>query len=105
MKLIKRMIINKKIKVLVKLEQLRCLNKIKEAIALLPLCCVAPLTGISIPVGGHALPKNKISKRVVQLIRLAECLSIREAPSMGERQPELGWANQIPYGIINFFVV
>jgi len=97
--------INKEIKVLVRLEQLRYFNKIKEAIALLPLCCVVPLTGMHIPVGSHALPKSKISKRVVQLIRLAECLSIREAPSRGERQPKLGWANQIPYGIINFFAV
>jgi len=59
------MIINKSVKVLVKLGQRSCLNKIKEAIALLPLCCVAPLTGMRIPVGGHALPKNKIPYGII----------------------------------------
>jgi len=63
-------------KVLVKLGQLRCLNK------------------------------NKISKRVVQLIRLVvPQLWDEKPPSRGERQPKLGWANQITYGLINFFVV
>ena len=56
--------------VLVNLGQLRCLKQMRDTIALLPLFSVAPLTGILIPVGGHALSKN-----------------------------------QIPYGIINFFVV
>ena len=59
------MIINKSVKVLVKLGQRSCLNKIKEAIALLPLCCVVPLTGMHIPVGGHALPKNKIPYGII----------------------------------------
>ena len=57
--------INKEIKVLVRLEQLRYFNKIKEAIALLPLCCVVPLTGMHIPVGGHALPKSKIPYGII----------------------------------------
>ena len=59
------MIISERIKVLIILGQLRCLNKIKEAIALLSLCCVVPLTGMSIPVGGHALPKNKIAYGII----------------------------------------
>ena len=47
-------------KVLARVGQRSCLNKIKEARALLSLCSVIPLTGMHIPVGGHALPKNKI---------------------------------------------
>ena len=59
------MIINNRMKVLVKLGQLRCLNKVKETIALLSLCSVVPLTGMHIPVGGHALPKNKIPYGII----------------------------------------
>ena len=50
---------------LVKLGQLRCLKQIRAAIALLPLCCVILLTGMLIPVGGHALPKNKIPYGII----------------------------------------
>ena len=59
------MIINKRVKVLVRIGQLSCLNKIKEAIALLPLCSVIPLTGMHIPVGSHASPKNKIPYSII----------------------------------------
>jgi len=59
------MIIKKTGSVLVKLGQLCCLNKVIRAIALLPLCRVAPLTGILIPVGGHALPKNKVPYGII----------------------------------------
>ena len=62
------MIINKRVKVLVRIGQLSCLNKIKEAIALLPLCCVVPLTGMHIPVGGHALPKNKVAYDIINFL-------------------------------------
>ena len=88
-------------KALVRLEQRSCLNKIKEAIALLPLCCVVPLTGMHIPVGGHALPKNKISKRIVSLIRE----NYQVILPVGIERCEKQRMNQIPYGIINFFVV
>ena len=59
------MIIKKTDKVLVKLRQLRCLNKIIRSIALLPLYTVAPLTGMFIPVGGYALPKNKLAYGII----------------------------------------
>ena len=58
-------IIKKTDKVLVQLGQRSCLNKIKEATALLPLCCVVPLTGILITVGDHALPKSKIAYGII----------------------------------------
>ena len=51
--------------VLVNLGQLHCLKQTREAIALLPLCSVIPLTGMRIPVGSHALPKNKIPYGII----------------------------------------
>ena len=60
-----KIIIKKTGKVLVKLVQLRCLKQISEAITLLPLLSVIPLTGIFIPVGGHALSKNKIPYGII----------------------------------------
>jgi len=59
------MTLTKNMKALVRTGQRSCLNKIKEAIALLPLCCVVPLTGMHIPVGGHALPKSKIPYGII----------------------------------------
>ena len=54
------MMVRKISAILVKLGQLRCLKQIREAIALLSLCSVAPLTGIFIPVGGHASLMKKL---------------------------------------------
>ncbi len=61
------MIINKLNQIYIKLEQLRCLNKdIRKTIALLPLSIVIPLTSMSILVGSHALPKNKITYGIIK---------------------------------------
>ena len=121
--------------VLVRLGQLRCLNQVIRAIALLPLCgvcfaqpysvCRSPLkgasrlqaiceayqlpiqslisrlTGMPITVGGHSLPKNKISKRIVSLIRE----NYQVILPVGRERCEKQRMNQIPYGIINFFIV
>ena len=55
-------------KVLARVGQRSCLNKIKEARALLSLCSVIPLTGMHIPVGGHALPKNKVAYDIINFL-------------------------------------